>query len=294
MSFTGFETLTDGEELVRTCCERNQLQNPIFISTSESSGNLSNYAISDAPDHDLEIPGETILCKSDAEDKYWPASLINYLGIRNRDSIISTFDHTSRSEKYYSVEFFDGTCSEVPRSFFFTLAEREFHTVKVGRIKTTEMKYKEFLPILIEILPDVEEILAGTASDDGVKQRHDNFLESHHGRNSIINDVVIYGQYSDRLVYQVTIYLRDRYLKNGVPSAGLIDSRIFRLSEADQLTYFSHIIVPEVILLVTMKEFLQDPSIPGLDTRTAALEALKKVDIVDLVNFFRKNPRKDL
>ncbi|WAR58904.1 hypothetical protein PtB15_10B243 [Puccinia triticina] len=140
----------------------------------------NNYAISDAPDHDLEIPGETILCKSDAEDKYWPASLINYLGIRNRDSIISTFDHTSRSEKYYSVEFFDGTCSEVPRSFFFTSAEREFHTVKVGRIKTTEMKYKEFLPILIEILPDVEEILAGTASDDGVKQRHNNFLESNY------------------------------------------------------------------------------------------------------------------
>ncbi|KAA1102490.1 hypothetical protein PGT21_000669 [Puccinia graminis f. sp. tritici] len=214
MSFTGFETLTDADELLRRCLEQHHRGNQITIHASDSSENSSNSTTTNDPDYDLEIPGEPILCKAKLKGEYWPASLIGCVGLRNAKSRTSRLDPVSLSEKYYSVHFFDGTSAEVPRSFFLTSIERNFHTVPVGRIQTIETTYKQFLPKLIKILPDVDAILAGNASDSGVKQRHEDFLGGQRGQDCIPNEDIIYGKYSDSLLYEVAAFLSNRYSQN--------------------------------------------------------------------------------
>ncbi|KAA1080687.1 hypothetical protein PGT21_017197 [Puccinia graminis f. sp. tritici] len=288
MSITGFETLTDAAELLLRCCQPNSFQNPIVIHTSELSKHSSQPTSTDAPaDDDLQIPGGPILCKAKAKDEYWPAYLLNYLGLRRPKSETSAFNPASLSEKYYLVQFFDGTSAEVPRSFFFTSIESDFRTIKVGRIYTTEMKYKQFLPKLISILPDVDAVLAGEASDDSVRRRHQEFLQNQGEGRFQPHEDIIYGQYSDHLLYEVAAFLTDRYFKRAGPLVGPIDPRIFQLSENQKLAYISDVILPEVLVLVTIKDVVQDASTPVLNPRAAALNSLKTPDIVDLVKRLR-------
>jgi hypothetical protein len=88
----------------------------------------------DQPDHELEIPGELVLCRMGIKDRaYWPARVISYAGIkshgkpRGRSKI-----KTIKTEKSYQVKFCDGRCVDVFRSAFYTTDQEEFYQVKVN------------------------------------------------------------------------------------------------------------------------------------------------------------------
>ncbi|OAV87760.1 hypothetical protein PTTG_29289 [Puccinia triticina 1-1 BBBD Race 1] len=288
MSFTGFETLTDGVEVVRIACQRRHPEHQTIISISaesDSSVNSPDSTTIDAPDDDLNIPGEPILCKSNARGKYWPASVISYAGLRNKNRV----DAAPLSEKRYLVEFCDGMRSEVPRSYFFTPREIEFHTVQMGDIQTTEIQYDEFFPKIKQVLPDMDAIFAGNASDDDVKQRHENFLTLPDQRPMVRP---IFGGYSDSLVCKASKFLRTRYFDETSPLIESVDPQVLQLSDKCKTDYISDIALPEVFLLVTVKEVIRGASRPLMNPRQTAMACLMKTDIVDLVTSLRIDPKR--
>ncbi|OAV88107.1 hypothetical protein PTTG_11697 [Puccinia triticina 1-1 BBBD Race 1] len=239
----------------------------------------------DTPDLDLQIPGEPILCKSDATGEYWPASIKNYAGVRSTRSE----DNNNQSlvfQKYYTVLFFDETISEVPRCFFLTSADREFHTVQIGRIHTTETTYRRFYPKLSNVLASLDLIAAGKAQDPTVKAKHKQFL-----RVPSQQRVVLYGKYSDKLLFHVGQFLRERYFGNAATSLEAVDPRVLQLSDNARLDYISDILLPEALLLITTAEIYEEASSLSVNPRQYATECLKETDIVDLVNCLRWKPK---
>ncbi|KAA1063816.1 hypothetical protein PGTUg99_000442 [Puccinia graminis f. sp. tritici] len=199
MSSWTFDTLPDAETLLRISCRQEKApRDPSPVNTSsskkptESLGNPYESIILDAPDLDLKIPGEPILCKAKACGEYWPASIAAYVGLR---TIIPRWqkkgDTTPLAQKYYWIKFCDGTHLEV------------------GRIQTTEIQYHKFYPQLLEILPELDAILAGNGLNHDIKRRHEDFLKGPIKRCGLQD--ITYGNYSDELLFKAGRFLWNRY-----------------------------------------------------------------------------------
>ncbi|KAA1063958.1 hypothetical protein PGT21_008402 [Puccinia graminis f. sp. tritici] len=233
------------------------------------------------------IPGEPILCKYKIKGEYWPASITNFVGFgRPRCKRLSNSSPPYETyEKYYCVRFCDNKYLEVPRSFFLTSADSEFYTVPIGQIQTIEITYEQFYPKLIDVLPELDDVLAGNALDGGVKQQHDEFLKGPLQRHKIMTGELVYGSYSDDLLHSMAAFLKNRYIND----AQAVDFRFKALSDDQKTTYISDILIPEALILINTKEILEEFASPVEDARQLALNALKEVDIVTIVGCLRNN-----
>ncbi|KAI9620672.1 hypothetical protein KEM48_008021 [Puccinia striiformis f. sp. tritici PST-130] len=253
----------------------------------ESSFHSNSFNL---PDPGLQIPGEVILCKSKANGEYWPAVIKAFVGVQtprcSRKGNQPTF------QKVYLVQFCDETISEVPQSFFWTTAHREFHVVEMGRIHTTEITFKKIYPRLLNIMPELDLISSGNAREPTVKERHEHFLQAPIGQHALLGENVLYGQYSDNLLFDVAQFLSNRYFLNATQRLEPLDPRVLQLCDHGRTSYVSDVLLPEAILLITMEEVNEEAPNHPINLRERAMDCLKETDIVDLVNCLHNNPQK--
>ncbi|KAF8077597.1 hypothetical protein FPV67DRAFT_2425 [Lyophyllum atratum] len=82
------------------------------------------------PDMFLDIPGELVLAMERSTGTlYWPAKILAYVPPKN-----------ARQEPKYQVVYLDGTKKDILRKWFYTTADNEFATCKLGE---WESEYKE-------------------------------------------------------------------------------------------------------------------------------------------------------
>ncbi|KAA1136504.1 hypothetical protein PGTUg99_034052 [Puccinia graminis f. sp. tritici] len=263
---------------------------PTEYSTLPTASALLRRSL-DFPDLDLKIPGEPIICKSKATGQYWPASIKMYAGLRSTGCKRNS-NQAGSFTKYYLVQFCDKILLEVPRSFFLTSIDREFYTVKMGRLHTTEIPFKQIYPKILNVLPHLDLIVAGKAQEPTVKERNDRFLQAALIQNALLVGDVVYGNYSDDLLYQVAQILHERYFLQPTTFVEPLDPRIFQLSKKVKTSYISDIILPEAIILITVADIYKEALSLSITPRKYAMESLKEPDIVDYINCLRNNPPK--
>ncbi|KAI7955250.1 hypothetical protein MJO28_005650, partial [Puccinia striiformis f. sp. tritici] len=312
MSTTGYasSTNTSSNELALSSSEYYSCSDGTAISSTENSSPLSIPVLSltdysstnsessfhsnsfNLPDPGLQIPGEVILCKSKANGEYWPAVIKAFVGVQtprcSRKGNQPTF------QKVYLVQFCDETISEVPQSFFWTTAHREFHVVEMGRIHTTEITFKKIYPRLLNIMPELDLISSGNAREPTVKERHEHFLQAPIGQHALLGENVLYGQYSDNLLFDVAQFLSNRYFLNATQRLEPLDPRVLQLCDHGRTSYVSDVLLPEAILLITMEEVNEEAPNHPINLRERAMDCLKETDIVDLVNCLHNNPPKNI
>ncbi|KAI9624573.1 hypothetical protein H4Q26_016802 [Puccinia striiformis f. sp. tritici PST-130] len=224
--------------------------------------NLNNE-VCDEPDQEIEIPGEIVLCQSNGESQeFWPARVVSYAGLQSFKSGRITQKPTFKSEKTYRLQFFDHNFIIAPRSSFWTTDQEEFYRVRMGQIHTCRTKFKHMSPLIEKELPHLDRIVNQKSSDPILISKHENFLTSVKNRGLIPEDVR-YGKYCEDTLHEVGMFLRDRYLLNNrlESEEGRIiamDPRFSALSEADKTQYIFDILVPELIRLITVTQYLED------------------------------------
>ncbi|KAH9451354.1 hypothetical protein MJO28_009119 [Puccinia striiformis f. sp. tritici] len=245
--------------------EKSRATSPESEDLDDADSDLDDF---DGPDQELEIPGETILCRSSAKSQdYWPARVISYTGLKldkrsNRGGKLSKKSTRQKSEKTYQIQFCDGSLLVTPRSSFWTTDQEEFYTVKVGQVQTKEIKFEKMVPQIEKELHHLDQIINGKSSDSNLISKHESFLTSIKHRASIPQDVK-YGKYSEELIHKVGDYLRDRYLsiQNNESESEpkiTVDPRFAKLTETEKSQYIFDILVPELIWLITVTQYLED------------------------------------
>lgn len=239
------------------------------LSPEDKSSEISEVDVDDldemldGPDQELDIPGETVVCRMNARSQeYWPARVISYMGLKsNKRGPPKLSKKPAKSEKTYRIQFCDGSQIVAPRSSFWTIDQEEFYRVKIGQVKTREVKFEEMIPQIDNQLHELDLIINGKSKDPNLIIKHEDFLTSLKNRGSIPRDVK-YGKYSEELIHRVGNYLRDRYLVNQLESEEAakitVDSRFERLSETEKSQYIFDILVPELIWLITVAQYLED------------------------------------
>jgi len=220
------------------------------------------YDILNQPDHELEIPGETILCRAGTNNReFWPARVISYVGLKSSQRRGLSKSASTKTDKIYRVQFCDGRSADTPRSSFWTTDQEEFYQVKIGQLKTQEVKFADMIPDIEKQLHHIDLIVSGKSSDPNLVSKHENFLTSLKNRGSIPKDVK-YGKYSEELIHKVGDFLRDRYLVNQPATEEedkiTVDSRFEKLTETEKSQYIFDILVPELIWLITVAQYLED------------------------------------
>jgi hypothetical protein len=81
----------------------------------------------------------------------------------------------------------------------------------MGRLHTTEIPFKQIYPKILNVLPHLDLIVAGKAQEPTVKERNDRFLQAALIQHALLVGDVVYGNYSDDLLYQVAQILHERY-----------------------------------------------------------------------------------
>lgn len=220
------------------------------------------YDLLNQPDHELEIPGETVLCRTGNKNReFWPARVISYVGLKSSQRRGLSKSASTKTEKIYRVQFCDGRSADTPRSSFWTTDQEEFYKVKIGQLKTQEVKFADMIPDMEKQLHHLDLIVSGKSSDPDLVSKHEDFMTSLRNRGSIPKDVK-YGKYSEELIHKVGNFLRDRYLANQPANEKgdkiTVDSRFEKLTEIQKSQYIFDILVPELIWLITLAQYLED------------------------------------
>ncbi|KAH9821248.1 hypothetical protein DFH28DRAFT_1120643 [Melampsora americana] len=262
----------------------------------------------DGPDPEININDEVVLSKDKRKGQYWPARITGYVGVKilkqpgNRSKNMK-----ARKEKYYHIKFCDGTQIEVPRSFFLTSDQAEFHQVSIGQVTTDEIKFNKFIEVLKPHLSEIDLIVKGKSTDLSIQSQHQTFLLNVKGRALIPRDVK-YGRYTEKLIVEVGHFLRDRYLN--ATESNEYDPGFIDLDDSQKSQYVFDILVPQLFWLVTVKQhkeaLLEESPILKESTNTKeseerilkkakelALAELHDADIVDRVYALRKTNSDD-
>ncbi|KAH9464566.1 hypothetical protein Pst134EB_004093 [Puccinia striiformis f. sp. tritici] len=114
--------------------KKSQATSPESEDLDDDDSELDDF---DGPDQELEIPGETILCRSSAKSQdYWPARVISYTRLKLdkrtiRGGKLSKKSTRKKSEKTYQIQSCDRSFLVTPRSPFETTDQENIYTVKV-------------------------------------------------------------------------------------------------------------------------------------------------------------------
>ncbi|KAI9615992.1 hypothetical protein H4Q26_011244 [Puccinia striiformis f. sp. tritici PST-130] len=122
---------------------------------------------------------------------------------------------------------------------------------RVGQVQTKEIKFEKMVPQIEKELHHLDQIINGKSSDSNLISKHESFLTSIKHRASIPQDVK-YGKYSEELIHKVGDYLRDRYLSIQTTS------KICEINRDGKSQYIFDILVPELIWLITVTQYLED------------------------------------
>ncbi|EGG03133.1 uncharacterized protein MELLADRAFT_117425 [Melampsora larici-populina 98AG31] len=250
----------------------------------------------EGPDPEINIHDEVILSKDKRKGQYWPARVTGYVGLKivkqpgNRSRNVKP-----RKEKYYHIKFCDGTQVEVPRSYFLTSDQTEFHQVSIGQVTTNEIKFNKFIEVLEPHLTEIDFIVKGKSTDLSIQSQHETFLLNVKGRSLIPRDVK-YGRYTEKLIVEVGHFLRDRYLTS--TESNEYDPGFLELDDAQKSQYVFDILVPQLLWLVTVEQHKQSLLEDEEDSTEAsilkraqelALAELHDADIVDRVYALRNS-----
>ncbi|KAI9629698.1 hypothetical protein KEM48_012762 [Puccinia striiformis f. sp. tritici PST-130] len=113
--------------------KKSQATSPESEDLDDDDSELDDF---DGPDQELEIPGETILCRSSAKSQdYWPARVISYTRLKLdkrtiRGGKLSKKSTRKKSEKTYQIQSCDRSFLVTPRSPFETTDQENIYTVK--------------------------------------------------------------------------------------------------------------------------------------------------------------------
>lgn len=83
---------------------------------------------------------------------------------------------------------------------------------KMGQISTTKMTYKMFFPKFVNILLDLDSIVAGNGSNISINKQHNDFLKDPLQQSKILSRNIIYGNYSDNIIRKMCDLLIARYI----------------------------------------------------------------------------------
>ncbi|KAI8448936.1 hypothetical protein BY996DRAFT_4590192 [Phakopsora pachyrhizi] len=281
-------------------CGRASNQSPIPSDFKDQEETLSEDEFDlqsqrDTPDQEIQIPGEAVLSRDKWKGEYWPATVVGYAGLRLCPLRGRKSERRRVEEKIYRLRFCDGKELEVRRSYFFTSDQEEFYTVEVSRLHSTNISFKAMLLKIDAQLYRTDEIMKGQSKDPDLILKHDSFLNCTKSRAKIPQDVR-YGHYSEETIQKIGDYLAERYMTATV-SFYFVDSRFSKLNESQRRQYIFDILVPEIVWLVTVEEYMEEAEgqlpkgsdqeeVRDLAKRLAA-EELKRIDVVDRVTAMR-------
>ncbi|KNE92606.1 hypothetical protein PSTG_13992 [Puccinia striiformis f. sp. tritici PST-78] len=191
-----------------------------------------NDEVCDEPDQEIKIPGEIVLCQSNGESQEFWSAMPDY----NLSKVDKSLKNQPSSRRKPTVfNFLIITSSSLLDLHFGLLIKRSFIGSEIVNQKSSD-------PILIS--------------------KHENFSTLVKNRGLIPEDVR-YGKYCEDTLHKVGMFFTDRYLLNDrlESEEGRIiamDPRFSALSEADKTQYIFDILVPELIRLITVTQYLED------------------------------------
>ncbi|KAG0144340.1 hypothetical protein CROQUDRAFT_65164 [Cronartium quercuum f. sp. fusiforme G11] len=254
----------------------------------------------DGPEADININDETVLAKEKLKGQYWPARVIGYSGLKKLSKKRNNNDQTQfKKEKHYQIKFCDSTIIDLPRSFFLTSDQPDFHTVPIGKVETKYTKFEDLLDEIKSQLPKLDLIIKGESNDDLIKSKHYNFLNDSKTRGLIPKDIN-YGKFNEKLILKVGQFLVSRYINS--KEINEYDEGFKTLTESDKTQYIFDILVPHILWLITLEQYkieLKDELLESGELEMNEEEIIKKAkdlalielhqtDIVDQVYNLRK------